>query len=235
MGLPIQLETSLRSISRNLGMTPWIVKINHFFRGSGAYEERFSQALLAAIRPGDHVWDVGANVGFYTRQISELVGDTGSVSAFEPVPACFEAITNLNLPNVHAFNLALGDSEGTLPMTVSSDPLSTTNSLVSPREDAANQIDVRVTTGNAILSSGASPAPNLVKVDVEGFEEEVLKGMTAVLEREECRAVFVEVHFGILDARGRRQAPSAIEHLLQSLEFVTDWLDGSHISATKPA
>ncbi|MFI5456879.1 MAG: FkbM family methyltransferase [Isosphaerales bacterium] len=235
MGLPIQFETYLRSISRNLGMTPWIVKINRFFRGSGPYEERFSQALLAAVRSGDHVWDVGANVGFYTRQISELVGDTGSVSAFEPVRACYDAITGLNLPNVHAFNMALGDSEGTLPMTVSSDPLSTTNRLVNPSEDAVNQIDVRVTTGNAILNAGSSPAPNLVKVDVEGYEEEVLKGMTAVLARQECRAVFVEVHFGILDARGRRQAPAAIEQLLQSLGFETDWLDGSHISATKPA
>jgi FkbM family methyltransferase len=235
MGLPIPVQTYLRSVSRNLGMTPWLVKINHIFRGSAPYEERFCQALLAAVRSGDHVWDVGANVGFYTRQISRLVGDTGSVSAFEPVPACYAAITGLNLPNVHAFNLALGDSEGTLPMTVSSDPMSTTNSLVHSSEDAANRIDVQVTTGNALLNSGSSPAPNLVKVDVEGYEEEVLKGMTAVLARQECRAVFVEVHFGILDARGRRQAPSAIEQLLQSLGFETDWLDGSHISATKRA
>ena len=234
MGLRIQLETYLRSLSRNTGITPWIVKFNRFVRGSAPYEERFSQALLAAVRSGDHVWDVGANVGFYTRQISRLVGDTGSVSAFEPVPACYDAITGLNLPNVHAYNLALGDAEGTLPMTVSSDPLSTTNSLAKPREDAVDQIDVRVTTGNAILNARSSPAPNLVKVDVEGYEEEVLKGMTAVLARQECRAVFVEVHFAILDARGHRQAPSAIERLLQSLGFKTDWLDGSHISAIKP-
>ncbi len=235
MGLPLRLETYLRSIARNLGVTPWIVKINHLLRGSGPYEWRFSQTLLAAVRPGDHVWDVGANVGFYTRQISHLVGDTGSVSAFEPVPACFDAICGLNLPNVHAFNLALGDSEGTLPMTVSADPLSTTNRMVSPSEDAIDQINVPVTTGNAILNAGSSPPPNLVKVDVEGYEEEVLRGMAAVLQRQECRAVFVEVHFGILDARGRRQAPSAIEQLLQSLGFDTDWLDGSHISATKLA
>jgi FkbM family methyltransferase len=235
MRLSIQLATYLRSISRNLGITPWIVKVDHFFRGSGPYEARFSRALLAAVRSGDHVWDVGANVGFYTRQISDLVGGAGSVSAFEPVPACFNAIAGLNLRNVHAFNLALGDSEGTLPMTISSAPLCTTNSLVKPCDDAINQIDVHVTTGNAILNAGASPAPNLVKVDVEGYEEEVLKGMTAVLARPECRAVFVEVHFGILDARGRRQAPSAIERLLRSLGFETDWLDGSHISATKPA
>jgi FkbM family methyltransferase len=216
-------------------MTPWIVKINHLFRGSGPYERRFCEALLATVRSGDHVWDVGANVGFYTRQFSKLVGDAGSVSAFEPVPASYAAITGLNLPNVHGFNLALGDSEGTLPMTISLDPQSTTHSLVNPCEDGVDHIEVRVTTGNAILSTGSSPAPNLVKVDVEGYEEEVLKGMTAVLARQECRAVFVEVHFGILDARGHRQAPAAIERMLQSLGFETNWLDASHIRATKPA
>ncbi len=235
MGLPIPLATDLRSISRKLGVTPWIAKLNQFVRRSGAYEERFSQALLAAVRAGDHVWDVGANVGFYTHQISELVGNMGSVSAFEPAPACYDAITGLNLPNVHAFNLALGDCEGTLAMTTSSDPLSTTSSLADPRDDSVNRIDVRVTTGDAILSAGSTPAPNVVKIDVEGYEEEVLRGMTAVLARRECRAVFVEVHFGILDARGRRQAPAAIEQLLQGLGFETDWLDGSHLSATRPA
>jgi FkbM family methyltransferase len=235
VGLPIQLQTSLRSISRNLGVTPWIVKIERLIRGSGPYERRFSEALLAAVRPGDHVWDVGANVGFYTRQFSRLVGDAGTVSAFEPVPASYKAITALNLPNVRAFNVALGHAEGTLPMTISSDPRSTTHSLVNPREDAANQIDVRVTTGDAIISAGSSPAPNVVKVDVEGFEEEVLSGMSAVLAREECRAAFVEVHFGILDARGRRHAPAAIERMLQGLGFVTNWLDSSHLKAAKPA
>jgi FkbM family methyltransferase len=216
-------------------MTPWIVKFNHLIRGSGPYERRFCEALLAAVRGGDHVWDVGANVGFYTRELSDLAGDRGSVSAFEPAPASYEALTGLNLPNVRAFNLALGDFEGSLPMTMSSDPRSTTHSLVGTCTDAVNQIDVRVTTGDAIVSAGSSPIPNLVKVDVEGYEQEVLSGMTAVLAREECRAVFVEVHFGILDARGHRQAPAAIERMLQRLGFETKWLDGSHIQATRSA
>jgi FkbM family methyltransferase len=235
VGLPIQLRTYLRSISRNLGITPWLVKVNHFIRGSSPYEDRFSRALLAAVRPGDHVWDVGANVGFYTRQISGLVGASGSVSAFEPVPACCAAITDYKIPNVRVFSLALGDCEGTLPMALSSDPLSTTHSLVKPSDVVTNTIDVRVTTGDAILSTGLSPAPNVVKVDVEGYEEEVLNGMAAVISRQECRNVFVEVHFGILDSRGRRQAPSAIEQLLRRLGFKTTWLDGSHISGSKPA
>jgi FkbM family methyltransferase len=234
VGLPLQVETSLRSISRNLGVTPWIVKFNELFRGSGPYERRFCESLLAAVRPGDHVWDVGANVGFYARRFSELVGERGSVWAFEPVPASYEAVTGFDLPNVHALNLALGEFEGTVPMALSADPQGTTHSLVSSGDDFVSSIDVRVTTGDALVSAGTTPVPNVIKVDVEGYEEEVLSGMTGVLAREECRAVFVEVHFGILDARGRRQAPAAIERMLRDLGFTTDWLDGSHIKAVKP-
>jgi FkbM family methyltransferase len=215
-------------------MTPWIVKVSELLRGSGPYERRFCEAMLTSVRSGDDVWDIGANVGFYTRQFSELVGNGGSVCAFEPVPDSYEAITRLELPNVRAFNVALGDFEGTLPMAISSDPKSTTHSLVNSCDEAVSRIEVRVTTGDAVLGSGLSPAPNVVKVDVEGFEEEVLSGMADVLAREECRAVFVEVHFGILDARGRRQAPAAIERMLQGLGFATNWIDGSHIKAVKP-
>jgi FkbM family methyltransferase len=235
MGLGIRVQTYLRSLSRRLGITPRVVKITRLVRKPGAYEERFAPGLLAAIRAGDHVWDVGANVGLYTRQISSAVGESGSVAAFEPVPGCFDAITGLGLRNVRAFNLALGDTEGTLPMSVSSDPLSTTNSLVNPSGGGVNTIEVRVTTGNAIVTSELSPVPNVVKIDVEGYEVEVLRGMTEVLARPECRAVFVEVHFGILDARGHRQAPAAIEEMLQKHGFKTTWLDNSHISATRHA
>ena len=51
------------------------------------YEEPFHRSLKEAIRRGDTVWDVGANVGVYTEQFCEWTGPTGSVVAFEPNPA----------------------------------------------------------------------------------------------------------------------------------------------------
>jgi hypothetical protein len=75
--------------------------------------------------------------------------------------------------------------------------------------------------------------PNVIKVDVEGFEEEVLLGMGDVLTSPELRSVLVEVHFLKLEVRGRATAPVRIEKLLKSKGFRTDWVDASHLVGTR--
>jgi hypothetical protein len=71
-----------------------------------------------------------------------------------------------------------------------------------------------------------------VKIDVEGFEPEVIRGMPNVLRS--VRAAFVEVHFAILENRGMLQAPSDIVAELRSLGFTTiKWVDASHIMALR--
>jgi hypothetical protein len=75
--------------------------------------------------------------------------------------------------------------------------------------------------------------PNLLKIDVEGFEEEVLAGMKSLLAAPELRAVFLEVHFAILESRGRSDAPLRIEKLLRDNGLIPNWVDGSHIVAKR--
>ena len=84
----------LRSYSRKLGL----IGVINFFRFkilklSRVYEEKFSQALLSNVRPGDIVWDIGANLGFYTQQFLERVGTSGRIVAFEPAPGCFDVLS----------------------------------------------------------------------------------------------------------------------------------------------
>jgi hypothetical protein len=75
--------------------------------------------------------------------------------------------------------------------------------------------------------------PNLLKIDVEGFEEEVLKGMELLLAAPQVRAIFLEVHFEILESRGRSEAPLRIEKLLRSNGLMPRWVDSSHIVAKR--
>lgn len=231
----LEVLTRLRSIARKTG----VLRLLSRFRGLGsrAYEARFDAALAGAIQPGDHVWDVGANVGHYTERFADRVGPRGSVVAFEPVPACFDVLTRRmrGRPSVMVRREALGASEGVVPMRLAEDPLGATHSLVGGLDPGGSglTIDVPLRTGDAVWKTEGLQVPNVVKIDVEGFEEDVLRGMSEILANPSCRAIFIEVHFALLEARGTPNAPSRIVDTLTSRGFRTRWLDSSHLMARR--
>lgn len=200
---------------------------------TNGYEDRFSHSLLEAVRPGDCVWDIGANVGFYTTQLSDRVGPDGIVYAFEPAPACFERLANLGRANIRVLNFALGDVQGQMPLSLGQGPLANTHTLVDNAGESSNAIKVRVARGDDVVRELEARVPNVIKVDVEGFEREVIAGLASTLTSPECRAIFCEVHFGILERRGAKQAPAQIANYLKRLGYNTRWIDLSHLSAVR--
>lgn len=76
-------------------------------------------------------------------------------------------------------------------------------------------------------------APTAIKIDVEGFELNVLKGMSRTLNSESLKAVFLEVHFQELAEMGLRDAPREIVRVLSNAGFSIRWTDSSHICALK--
>jgi FkbM family methyltransferase len=80
------------------------------------------EALNQIVRSGDFALDIGAFVGFYTQRLSQLVGATGEVWAFEPAPETFSVLSYvvrvLSLNNVRLLNLALSDSNGQAVMEI---------------------------------------------------------------------------------------------------------------------
>lgn len=230
----LTVQTTARAWARRSGLAPIVHKVLSVVNGRQDYEERFGTALLEAICPGDHVWDIGANLGLYTAKFSERVGLDGSVCAFEPAPACFQQLLELELRNLRLFNVALGDSDTTMPFFIVDDPLGSTHGLADTVNAArAETIDVRVARGDTIRREEHLPVPSVIKIDVEGYEEEVIAGLLDTLREPNCRSVFVEVHFGVLDRRGKRQAPARIKSLLEGLGFETQWIDPSHLSAKR--
>lgn len=214
-----------RSAARRVGLARTLGKLAR----SGSYEARFHDALLGAVRPGDVVWDVGANVGLYTVPLSDRVGASGHVYAFEPNPAAVERLTEevQGRANVTVLPYALGAEAGRLPFEPGSDRRGALSRIaVAPREGL---IEVPVKTGD---SSEASP-PAVIKIDVEGHELEVLSGMHATLSGPQLRTVAVEVHFAILEARGVRNAPREVENLLRAAGFALTWTDRSHVVASR--
>lgn len=228
-----RLEIQLRSLARKLGLTRFL----RIFSSSTKYEERFSDGLLGSIRSNDVVWDVGANVGFYTEKFAKLVKPSGSVVAFEPSPASAKSIREKfgaeDGRHVEVVQMALADETGDAVFDLGDGEESVTNHLVtSSRLDDVNgtsKIKVEMTTADELVFNQGLKSPNVVKIDVEGFEWEVLRGMSRLLRERPPRAIFIEVHFSVLEGRGIPMAPLEIQKLLADAGFQVAWLDASHI------
>ena len=197
-------------------------------------------ALLSGARPGEVVWDIGANVGLYTMMLARAVTPGGRVYAFEPAPdsagRIVEHTTANGVENYELFNMALGRERGSLLLS-DPEPFSPVRRLLDPGERAeAGVIEGAVETGDDLRASRGLPVPALVKIDVEGAEEGVMLGMRKTLADPACRTLVCEVHFSILAERGDSQAWQRIEQLLRSCGFDQQrWIAQSHLAAQKSA
>lgn len=221
---------ALRNFTRKLGINRLLMRVF----GSSTYEDKFNQVLLASVRPGDLVWDVGANIGHYTQIFAGLAGEQGKVFAFEPSPVNFAKLSSntAHLGNVSLLNCGLGDQEGRLSFQQGEDEIGATSRVVA---SGAGGTEVEVRRGDEVVAAGTAAVPQFIKIDVEGFEWEVLQGLGQILKNPALRALGIEVHFGLLAERGMADVPNRIEQLLQSVGFSCQWPDSSHILATRSA
>lgn len=140
-------------------------------------------AILHALRPGDVMVDVGANVGAYTVRAARTIGDEGRVHAIEPVPATAAMLRHnlvLNgLDNVVVDELAVDDGSSAGRGTVVVAPArSGTASLLGGGQTG---LDVTTTTLDELLHDVADIA--VMKLDIEGGELAALRGASFVLQR----------------------------------------------------
>lgn len=144
----------------------------------GTYEARNQRELIRLVKPGDCVYDIGANVGFYTLLASKAVGSTGRVLAFEPFPSNVDILSRhlrLNrLTNATLVDAAVSDCERT-------SRFQTGESCEQGRLNETGELEVRTVTLDAGRARGDWPAPNLMKIDVEGAESQVLAGAKTIL------------------------------------------------------
>jgi FkbM family methyltransferase len=202
---------------------------------AAAYEERFGRSMLSALRPGDCVWDVGANVGMYSVAFAERVGAVGRVLSFEPSQSNFAALCARveRLPNVTPLCLALGAENGSVPFVRGDDPLGATSRITARGEVGSERVPVA--RGSDLVARGAAQRPNAIKIDTEGHELDVLIGLGELMLDPDLRLLCVEVHFGLLAERGQRHAPRGIEKALARAGFQISWADASHIVARRSA
>jgi FkbM family methyltransferase len=233
-----RIEIKLRSLARKAGLHHWIWKMRKKFQPNRDYEKQCRQVLEEAVRPGDVVWDIGANEGFFTELFCKWVGPKGHVVAIEPNPEAME-ITRRRLESFEhtSFeNLALSSRAETAVLSV------TVGTTVGFLHDDPNvyhsagkqkQMEVQVTTGDR-LHDRLGKTPNVLKIDVEGFEEDVLIGLEKTLSSTSVRVVLTEVHFQLLESQGKAMAPVRIERSLKQKGYVLRWIDRNHLLARRP-
>lgn len=157
----------------------------HFFPGR-YYDQLLPSIMRCYLRDGDMFVDVGANFGIHSLRAARLVGVTGSVVAVEPSPFARERLelhVAMNaIGNVRTIPVALGAGEGEAVLRVDASHLGT----ASLRDDLSlgdASLTVRVRTLDSVVEPPRSAARVLVKIDVEGFELETVRGAERWLQR----------------------------------------------------
>ncbi len=156
-----------------------------------AMHEEGAQALLDLARPGMSVLDIGTNIGTTLLQLARRVGSEGRVQGFEPEPANFvKARKNLQLNSwaAHAqiANIGLGRQNGTLKMFQVSEKNRGMNRILPAGQGEAKafpSVEVSVRVLDEFLQEAQIEKVDLVKIDVEGFELNVLRGASRLLDQ----------------------------------------------------
>ena len=158
---------------------------------TGLHEFEDMSFLLHLLRKEDVFVDIGANVGSYTILAGSVAGS--KCFSIEPIPTTFTAlIDNVNLNGIYdkvcCLNIGIGKENGRLKFTSTLDSI---NHVKSTTDKEIDFIDVPVKKLDDVLGN---KEPTLIKIDVEGFETEVIAGAVKTLSRHSLIAVIMELN-----------------------------------------
>jgi FkbM family methyltransferase len=184
-----------------------------------------SRAIHQYLKPGDTFWDIGAHVGWFSVFASHIVGRTGRVLAIEPAPEAYAKLkANLHLrPIAIAINCGVGNTEGMREFSAQG---SATSGSFVPAVTAINAHynDAAVTSRSVEMRrvDDLPGQPDLIKIDIEGFELEALRGAERIL-RQTRPTLIVEIHPPQLELCGG--SAEAIYDLLRIQNYAVQEID----------
>lgn len=148
--------------------------------------------LKQIIKPGDVILDIGANIGYYAKILSDFTGQQGRVFCFEPDAINYNHLRDAtkNYPNITIFNMAVSDCESVLKIYKSKllnvdHRTYPVNNYDSVEEVKANSIDLLIAAGNIAI-------PKVIKIDIQGYELTAFKGMSNLLKKSKDLKIVAE-------------------------------------------
>jgi FkbM family methyltransferase len=190
-------------------------EVEAFLRHGGHFERDALGFASKFLEPGMTSFDVGANIGAFTATFARAIGPRGSVHAFEPLEAARRRLLRTlelnSLENVRVNAAALSDEIGRSKL-FSYGPGFESWSTLAPRAieladrslEAVSSQDVETTTLDDYCENLEIATIDLLKIDVEGAEQRVLRGASRLLEQERVQVVIVEVSDNTLEPFGDR-------------------------------
>ncbi|WP_049972913.1 FkbM family methyltransferase [Haladaptatus cibarius] len=196
-------------------------------------ERAVVESLLSDVQESDVLYDIGANIGTHTCFAGKRL-ESGTVVAFEPMPTNSVRLRHnlsANLPTSRwqVAELALSNEDGSGTLAVESENYGEGRHALS----ADGELEIDVVRGETLIEEGRYPAPDILKIDVEGAELQVLEGFDDRLA--DVRLVYAELHHNLSAEYGT--STEEIEAYLRDYGFEVERLgerpDAYHIRAVK--
>jgi FkbM family methyltransferase len=224
-GWPRGVQQPVRGTHRflmQLNLQNWSDRRAYF---SGRYyQPDISRLLEQLLQPGDQYVDVGGNIGMTALLARSRIGATGKGVAFEPNPNAFARLKgHFAINGITNFELvprAVSDTESVLELFVPCDEMLLGTFV--PEKAEGTRVEVRTEPADRYVAAFDAVQPTLIKIDVEGFEVQVLRGIQSQLARPNVMVVTE-----IADAKLRRAGHSREElhTLLGGFGFTAHTID----------
>ena len=156
------------------------------------YEKNETNFVKDSVNKGDVVIDIGANIGYYTLMFAKLVGDTGKIYSFEPDPRNFLILEkNIQINGYNNVILEKKSVSSKLGKSILYVNENSAGSSMHKPNNVVNQIDVDLITLDNYFEVN-SITPDFIKIDIEGYELNALKGMESILQSSDKTKIMIE-------------------------------------------
>ncbi len=191
--------------------------VKNYVRAGYEWESELRELINAFAKKGTIALDVGAHIGIHSVSMSRAVGEDGAVYSFEPQPKIYKEL-RINMAindckNVYALNLAVGNEKGQIGL---GEPLpGNQGGRYISRQFPIEFVDI------ARIDDFELENVSFIKMDVEGFEEDTLKGAEETINKSKP-VMYIEIHSAASDTRPQCEKPDRDAAAARIKQWIVD-------------
>jgi FkbM family methyltransferase len=190
----------------------------------GVHEPASTTLLKGFIHMGMTALDIGANIGYYALLQSRLVGECGKVLAIEPALPNYELLLrNIELNHVKNITIfprcAIGDADSTAKLYLGG--AGNWHSLTVNPDNISSYVEVPLRKLDSLLSELAPEPIDFIRMDIEGYELQAIKGMRNTLEKFKPR-MMIELHYDLAGSAGINEMLLSLDALGYRVAYILD-------------